>query len=58
MKCLFCDKGSITTKYIVNPSYVIVPSAYNLCKDHEQVWLKYEDIYNEDGSRKPIPIMR
>jgi hypothetical protein len=34
------------------PGYLIVPNAYNLCKDHEGIFLKYEDVYKEDGTRK------
>jgi hypothetical protein len=52
MKCLFCDKPALHTKYMVIRGHVIVPNAYDLCDEHEHKTLVYDDIYNENGERK------
>jgi hypothetical protein len=55
MKCLFCGEKSITTKYLVCPGTIMVPNAYSLCGKHKDKVLKYEDVYEENGKRKPNP---
>jgi hypothetical protein len=52
MKCLYCGKVATHTKYMVIKGYIIVPNAYDLCDEHKEKTLSYDDIYDEHGQRK------
>ena len=51
IKCFFCNKPSVRVKFMIIPGHIIVPNKYFTCENHEENWLKFEDVYNEDGTR-------
>ena len=52
MICLYCNAPATITKYLGIPGYIIVPNEYALCAEHKDKCLRFEDVYNDDGSRK------
>lgn len=52
MKCFYCHNVATITKFIGVPGYIMVPNMYGLCDSHKEKEIKFEDIYNPDGSRK------
>jgi hypothetical protein len=54
INCLECGKD-VTNRlphYFVVPGHIIVPNEYYLCNDHKDNQFSFEDIYNNDGTRK------
>lgn len=53
-ECLKCGKqtNNAMVKYMVLPGTIIVPNEYYTCHDHKDLFFKFEDVYNDDGSRK------
>lgn len=43
-----------TIKFVLCPSYILVPSSYLVCDLHKDKDLQFEDVYNADGSRKRL----
>ena len=37
---------------MVISSTIILPGQYFTCEDHEENWLRYDDVYQSDGTRK------
>ncbi len=54
-KCFYCERPSEHMRFLGVPGHIMVPNSYLVCDDHKDKFLKFEDIYNEDGSRKPCP---
>lgn len=54
--CLVCGKSDAYNiiRYFVIPGHIVAPNSYALCKEHIDIQYTFEDIYNEDGSRKPL----
>ena len=54
LDCLNCGKevGNRNERWFVNPGSIIVPSQYYLCDEHKNVRYEFDDIYNNDGTRK------
>ncbi len=54
--CLKCGSKNVTehSYYFIIPGMIIVPNEYRLCKKHKDLRFSFEDVYNEDGSRKEI----
>lgn len=36
------------------PGYIMVPNMYFLCDKHKEEFIKFEDVYNDDGTRKEL----
>jgi len=39
-------------RFFVVPGHIMVPNSYLLCDEHRGFRYNFEDIYNEDGTRK------
>lgn len=39
-------------RWLLIPGHIIVPNQYYLCDKHKDIQINFEDIYNEDGTRK------
>lgn len=54
-KCIVCNKYAPTyDRYFVMPAHILVPNCYPVCYEHLAMQFRYEDFYNEDGTRKPF----
>lgn len=51
--CLFCEKPPVDVHYLVITGERIVPNSYEVCEGHRGIFIKYEDVYEYDGTRKP-----
>lgn len=39
--------------YMVTPGKIVCPAEYYLCQKHRNMPVSFEEVYNEDGTRKP-----
>lgn len=39
---------------MIIPGAIVVPNSYYLCEKHHYVTLEFDDVYNDDGTRKDI----
>lgn len=56
-ECLTCGSKEVSNtsvRYFCVPGMVMVPNSYLLCEQHKGLQYSYEDIYEEDGTRKKI----
>lgn len=54
MKCLICGDDAIHQRFMGIPGYIMVPNMYFLCESHKDDHLLFENVYNDDGSRKEL----
>jgi len=54
MKCLICGDNAMHQKFMGIPGYIMVPNMYFLCDKHKEEFIKFEDVYNDDGTRKEL----
>jgi hypothetical protein len=54
--CLECGIpcGNRHQRFFCVPGPFFVPNEYYLCEEHKDKQFYFEDLYNEDGTRKPI----
>lgn len=54
--CLQCGSKNViqNPRYFIIPGYIIVSNEYYLCDMHKHLNFYFDDIYNQDGSRKEI----
>ena len=57
-ECLACGSKSARNmeRYFVVPGHIMVPNCYLLCDEHKHLNFTFEDVYNNDGSRKAITL--
>ena len=54
-KCAFCDKDEWQGKWFVCPGAVYRPNQYSVCEEHQNMSLRYEDVYKSNDAP---PIIR
>lgn len=54
INCIECGSYTSNTKprWFIVPSHIFVPNQYYLCEVHKDNKISFEDIYNQDGTRK------
>lgn len=58
LECLVCGKKSAYSqqRYFVVPGFIMVPNCYFLCEEHKHLNFSFENVYNDDGTRKKIDL--
>jgi hypothetical protein len=53
-KCLLCGEIGNSRRGIIIIVPILLPNIFWLCKNHEHLDLRFDDIYDENGKRKKI----
>lgn len=55
-ECITCGSRKVEyiPRYFVIPGSIVVSNSYLLCNDHKHLNYYFNDIYDEEGKRKPI----
>jgi hypothetical protein len=54
MNCVFCGDKPTNQRWLLIPGTIIVPNTYFVGESHKEKDLFFQDVYNEDGSRKVL----